>query len=182
MMITGVLVPTTVAFFLTIVFAASFVVSFFLPELDDPLLLVNPPPTYDDPVSMGMSIGGLTWHSPLGIASDVIRETVHAFAEVSTPRDVILEARKKERDRESLRNIEDTSVWGMFKKKIPFRNVGKVDPQAGKKRKARAGSRRIDPRAAYSPSEDGPRITLWNRLLRKFMLGLSLVGILSFLK
>jgi hypothetical protein len=165
--ITGVLGPTTLALFLAIVFAASFVVSYFIPELDDPMLLVAPPPQYDD---TGM---GLTWHTPLGIASDVIRETVHAFAEVSTPREVLLEARR----RESLRNIEDTTVWGLFKKQTPFRKVGKVD--SSKRRVVRG---RIDPRAPYSPSEEGPRVTLWTRLLRKFMVGLSLVGILSFLK
>jgi len=168
--IAGVLGPTTIALFLAIVFAASFVVSYFIPELDDPMLLVPPPPQYDDPMGMGM---GLTWHSPLGIASDVIRETVHAFAEVSTPREV-LEARR----RESLRNVEDTSLWGRFKKKTPFRNVGKAE--SGKRRVL--STKRVDPRAPYSPSEDGPRITLWTRLLRKFMVGLSLVGILSFLK
>jgi hypothetical protein len=155
------------ALFLAIVFAASFVVSYFIPELDDPMVLIPPPPQYDP---MGM---GFTWHSPLGIASDIIRETVHAFAEVTTPREV-LEARR----RESLGNIEDTTLWGRFKKKIPFRNVGKVE--SGKRRIV--STRRIDPRAPYSPSEDGPRLTLWARLLRKFMVGLSLVGILSFLK
>lgn len=167
-----VLAPTTIALFLAIVFAASFIVSFFIPELDDPLLLVPPPSPYDtDPLSM--SIGGLTWHTPLSIASDVIRETVHAFAEVSTPREVLLEARR----RESLRTVEDTTVWGRFKKRIPFKNVGRPEP----KEKAKPVAQRIDPRTAYSPSDDGPRITLWSRLLRKFMLGLSLVGILSFL-
>jgi hypothetical protein len=134
------------------------------------MVLVPSPPRYDDPMAMEM---GFTWHSPLGIASDIIRETVHAFAEVSTPREV-LEARR----RELLRNVEDTSLWGRFKKKTPFRNVGKVESEKHRI----ASMRRIDPRAPYSPSEDGPRLTLWARLLRKFVVGLSLVGILSFLK
>lgn len=136
------------------------------------MLIVPPPASY--PNDPGVNIGGMTWHTPIGIAGDFIRETVHAFAEVSTPRDVIFEARR----RESLRNVEDTTAWGKFKKRIPFRGVGKVDQN----KKARPGTIRIDPRAPYSPSRDRPRITFWNRILRKFMLGLSLVGILSFLK
>ncbi|CAG8744382.1 16979_t:CDS:2, partial [Acaulospora colombiana] len=85
-----VMYPTTVVLFFIIVFAASFVVSFFLPELDDPLLVV-PPPQPD--------IGITWWHSPIGIASDVIRETVHTFAEVSTPKEV-LEAQHQQRLRD----------------------------------------------------------------------------------
>jgi len=171
----GVLAPTTLALFLAIVFAASFIVSLLIPELDDPYILIAPPPAVDyDALGVG---GGFSWHSPLGIASDVIRETVHAFAEVSTPREVLLEARRRE-SASSRRNVEETTAWGRFKKKIPFRNVGRVD----EKKKRVVSTRRIDPRAPYSPSEDGPRATLWTRLVRKFMLGLSLVGILSFLK
>jgi hypothetical protein len=152
--------PTTVLLFFIIVFAASFVVSFFLPELDDPLLVV-PPPQQD--------LGITWWHSPIGIASDVIRETVHTFAEVSTPKEV-LEAQRLQH----LRDIEDTSLFGLFKKRVPLLRK--------EKKPKRPITRRADPRAPYSPSEDGPRVTFWARLLRKFMLGLSLVGILSFLK
>ncbi|PVF98302.1 hypothetical protein CPB86DRAFT_705462 [Serendipita vermifera] len=154
-----VMYPTTVALFFIIVFAASFVVSFFLPELDDPLLMV-PPPQPD--------VGITWWHSPIGIASDVIRETVHTFAEVSTPKEV-LEAQQLQR----LQDIEDTTLFGRFKQRVPlFRR---------EKKRKRPIVKRVDPRAPYSPSEDGPRVTFWARLLRKFMLGLSLVGILSFL-
>lgn len=152
------LAPTTVALFLIIVFAASSIVSWFAPELSDPMLI---PPVVEPQSNV------VWWQSPLGIASEVVRETVHAFAEVSTPRDV-LEAQRLE----TLRNVEDTTVWGRFKRRIPL----------GAKEKKRRVVRRRDPRSPYSPSEGGVRITFWARLVRKFMLGLSLVGILSFLK
>lgn len=147
------------ALFLLIVFAASCVVSYFVPELDDPMLVVSPP-------GPELDLSYTWWHSPLGIASEVIKETVHTFAEVSTPREV-LEAHRLE----ILRNVEDTTLWGRFKRRLPVK--------ASSKRRV---VQRRDPRAPYSPSEDGPRVTFWARLARKFMLGLSLVGILSFLK
>jgi hypothetical protein len=78
-------------------------------------------------------------------------------------------------------NEADSTLWGRFKKTVPvkkFLSQGQGTTSPGTRRVVR----RRDPREAYSPSEDGPRITFWARLARKFMLGLSLVGILSFLK
>ncbi|KAG8868058.1 hypothetical protein FRC20_004247 [Serendipita sp. 405] len=158
-----VLGATTVVLFLLIVFAASALVSYFVPELDDPMMTVARP--YDDDL-------GISWYTPLGVASDVIKETVHTFAEVSTPKE-ILEAQRLA----ALTNVEDTTVWGRFKRSLPLSFVLNE-----KKKRTKPVIKRRDPRSAYSPSEDGPRITIWTRLLRKFMLGLSLVGILSFLK
>ncbi|KAG8851403.1 hypothetical protein FRB91_007983 [Serendipita sp. 411] len=157
-----VLGATTVVLFLLIVFAASALVSYFVPELDDPMMTVARP--YDDDL-------GISWYTPLGVASDVIKETVHTFAEVSTPKE-ILEAQRLA----ALTNVEDTTVWGRFKRSLPLSFVLNE-----KKKRTKPVIKRRDPRSAYSPSEDGPRITIWTRLLRKFMLGLSLVGILSFL-
>lgn len=152
--------PTTVALFLMIVFAASALVSWFAPDLSDPNIA---------PLPLEPDYGLVWWQSPLGVASEVIRETVHAFAEVSTPRDVI-EAQRME----TLRDIEDTTAWGRFKRRIP------LIPKEKKVKKRIV--RRRDPRSPYSPTEDGPQAGFWARLIRKFMLGLSLVGILSFLK
>ena len=158
---TGALVTTTVVLFFTLVFASSFVVSFFLPELADPAIFVAPRPEPD-------VIG---WYSPINIASELIQDTVRAFADVSTPQSVI-EAHK----RETLRNVEDTSMWGKFKRRVPVSFF-----QKDKRTRGHRMNRR-DPRTPYSPSEDAPQVTMWARLLRKFMLGLSLVGIISFLK
>ncbi|CCA77927.1 hypothetical protein PIIN_00641 [Serendipita indica DSM 11827] len=153
------LVTTTLVLFFTLVFASSFVVSFFLPELADPSIVVPQP----EPDVIG-------WYSPINIASELIQDTVRAFADVSTPQSV-LEAHK----RDMLRNVEDPSIWGMFKRRVPVSFFQKD-------KRARAPRvRRRDPRTPYSPSEEGPQITIWARLLRKFMLGLSLVGIISFL-
>ncbi|KAG8820514.1 hypothetical protein FRC19_008798 [Serendipita sp. 401] len=108
---------------------------------------------------------GISWYTPLGVASDVIKETVHTFAEVSTPKE-ILEAQRLA----ALTNVEDTTVWGRFKRSLPLSFVLNE-----KKKRTKPVIKRRDPRSAYSPSEDGPRITIWTRLLRKFMLGLSLL-------
>ncbi|KAG8783771.1 hypothetical protein FRC15_004564 [Serendipita sp. 397] len=146
-----VLGATTVVLFLLIVFAASALVSYFVPELDDPMMTVARP--YDDDL-------GISWYTPLGVASDVIKETVHTFAEVSTPKE-ILEAQRLA----ALTNVEDTTVWGRFKRSLPLSFVLNE-----KKKRTKPVIKRRDPRSAYSPSEDGPRITIWTRLLRKFML------------
>jgi hypothetical protein len=117
------------------------------------------------------------WYNPFGIASEVVRETLHAFAEVSTPKDV-LEAQRLEDSRYvedtstwTRFRADDTSTWGRFKTKIPYYTKEKKPP--------RRVPRRRDPR---TPLEDKQKVTIWMRLARQFMLGLSLVGILSFLK
>ena len=64
-----------------------------------------------------------------------------------------------------------------------FKSTVRVHASNNKKHKGTKQShmktKRRDPRAAYSPSTDGPSLLV--RLVRRFLLGISLVGIISFI-
>lgn len=164
--------PATLLLFLLLVFCSSFIVTFFLPELNDPTLTPEPSTFEPEPIySWSVSFG------TLGAASDIIRTSVRAFADLAKQ---VEDAEVVQEDphappqaiREDPR--DGTRANGGFKSTVRMHNK----KHKGAKPSHRKAKRR-DPRAAYSPSTDGPSLLV--RLARRFLLGISLVGIVSFI-
>lgn len=159
--------PVTLLLFLLLVFSSSFIVTFFLPELNDPTLAPAPPTFEPEPLySWSFSFG------TLGTASDIIRTSVRAFADLANQvQDVeVIQEDRPQVVREDSRDGTRT-------------NGGSKATVHNKKHKGakqlHRNTKRRDPRTAYSPSTDGPSLLV--RLVRRFLLGVSLVGIISFI-
>jgi len=167
-----VLGPATLLLFFLLVFSSSFIVTFFLPELSDPTLAPETPAFEPESIySWSVSYG------TFGAASDIIRTSVRAFADLARQ---IEDVEVVQEDPHALPQVvrEDSSYGtranGGFKSTVRTHNKNhKGAKQLHRKRK------RSDPRAAYSPSSDGPSLLV--RLARRFLLGFSLVGIISFI-
>ena len=154
-----VLGPATLFLFLLLVFSSSFIVTFFLPELNDPTSAPETPTFEPEPIySWSVSFG------TLGAASDIIRTSVRAFADLA----------QKVEDVEVVQEDPHAQpqVVGEDSRRTTVRMPNKNNK--GSKRLHKK-TRRRDPRAAYSPP------SLLVRLVRRFLLGLSLVGIISFI-
>ena len=167
-----VLGPVTLLLFLLLVFSSSFVVTFFLPELNDPTLAPVPPTFEPEPLySWSFSFG------TLGTASDIIRTSVRAFADLAKQ---VQDVEVVQEDPHALPQVvredsrDGTRANGGFKSTVRMQNKN----HKGTKQSHRKTKRR-DPRTAYSPSTDGPSLLV--RLVRRFLLGVSLVGIISFI-
>ena len=157
-----VLGPATLFLFLLLVFSSSFIVTFFLPELNDPASVPETPTFEPAPIySWSVSFG------TLGAASDIIRTSVRAFADLA----------QKVEDVEVVQ--EDPHALPQVVGEDSRRTNGGSKSTANKKHKGskqlHKKTRRRDPRTAYSP----PSLPV--RLVRRFLLGLSLVGIISFI-
>jgi hypothetical protein len=161
--------PATLLLFLLLVFSSSFIVTFFLPEINDPTLAPELPTFEPEPVySWSFSFG------TLGTASDIIRTSVRAFADLAQR---VEDVEVVQEDPHTLVHEDardGTHASGRFKSTVRMR-PGHNEKHKGTKQK----TKRRDPRAAYSPSTDGPSLLV--RLVRRFLLGVSLVGIVSFI-
>ena len=167
-----VLGPVTLSLFLLLVFSSSFIVTFFLPEINDPTLAPKTPTFEPEPLySWSFSFG------TLGTASDIIRTSVRAFADLAKQvQDVEVVQEDPHALPQAVREDpqDGTRVNGGSKSTVRAHNK----EHKGAKPLHRKTKRR-DPRAAYSPSSDGPSLLV--RLVRRFLLGVSLVGIISFI-
>ncbi len=167
-----VLGPATLFLFLLLVFSSSFIVTFFLPELNDPTSapetpIFEPEPIYSWSVSFGT----------LGAASDIIRTSVRAFAGLAQRVEDVEVVQEDphalpQEVREDARHGTRTNAGSKSTERMHNKNNKGTKPLHKK-------TRRRDPRAAYSPSSEGPSLLV--RLARRFLLGLSLVGIISFI-
>jgi hypothetical protein len=167
-----VLGPATLFLFLLLVFSSSFIVTFFLPELNDPTLAPDAPTFEPEPIySWSVSFG------TLGAARDIIRTSVRAFADLAQQVEDV-EVVQEDPHTQPQVVLEDsqhgTQANGGSKSTVRTPNKQHKGAKQPHKRK-----RRRDPRAAYSPSSDRPSLLV--RLVRRFLLGLSLVGIISFI-
>ena len=120
----------------------------------------EPEPIYSWSVSFGT----------LGAASDIIRTSVRAFADLARK---VEDVEVVQEDPHALPQVvgEDSQrTNGDSKSTVRMPSKKQKSPKQLHKRR-----RRRDPRAAYSPP------SLLVRLVRRFLLGLSLVGIISFI-
>ena len=167
-----VLGPATLFLFLLLVFSSSFIVTFFLPELNDPTLAPEAPTFEHEPIySWSVSFG------TLGAARDIIRTSVRAFADLARQVEDV-EVVQEDPQVQPQVDLEDsrhgTRANGGSKSAVRVPNKNHKGTRQPHKKK-----RRRDPRAAYSPSSEGPSLLV--QLVRRFLLGLSLVGIISFI-
>jgi hypothetical protein len=170
-----VLGPATLLLFLLLVFSSSFIVTFFLPELSDSTLAPEPPTFEPEPIhSWSVSFG------TLGAASDIIRTSVRAFADLAKQ---VEDVEVVQEDHHALpQGVHEDARHGT-RTNGRFKSTVRMHAGRNKKHKSvnqsHVKTKQRDPRTAYSPSTDGP--SLFVRLMRRFLLGISLVGIVSFI-
>lgn len=161
-------IPTTIFVFLLIVFSAGNAVSIALPYLNNPSVPVpvvaHQAPTLDHG-------WGWSW-SPLYFVPEFVKEALHTAAELSAPQGVEERyARYSSTRKPPLQRPRGFPV--SWNERILAR------PLFTRENKKMPASTNQNP-PAYPT--DGPSSTYLERLVRKFALGLSLVGIVSFLK
>jgi len=112
----------------------------------------------------------------LGAANDIIRTSVRKFADLANQ---VQDVEVVQEDPHALPQVVREEPRDGTRANGGFKSTVRMQSKKHKGAKQVPGkAKRRDPRAAYSPSTDGPSLLV--QLARRFLLGISLVGIVSF--